>query len=222
MTASHNITAYLRPAPRLPLSTQRDMAADAGIKRIFEHGEAGRQDVRSALIRSLRPGDTLWLPRLDVLAAPEADRVKGKRRVMAKDDLAAAIADVLGRGAIIVDGMIGVTSRDGAAWADRVQWAMRRVSSGIPSRAEARKRARKGGAAMAAASVANRWLAPAMDKTRERWAAVWRDPKYPNAQAAADALPEPLTGRVHLARRIFDGRDPARKGVGGRPPKRGK
>ena len=212
-----NLRAYLQPLRNLPVETQREMATDAGITVIYELDEAGAShDSREMWIKSLRAGDVAWVPRLDGLALPKRRR-KGKR---ATTDLSGAIAEILGRGAIIEDGTVGVTSRDGTAWRERVEWAMREVAKGRPSRAKAAKAGRKGGAVLKARAIMTLWLSPGKATERERWGAVWRDTKYPNAQAAADAMLEPLTGRVHLCRRIFGRRDPLAKFTGGRPPKR--
>lgn len=209
-----NLRAYLQPLRNLPIETQREMARDVGITVIYELDEAGASlDSREMWIKSLRPGDVAWVPRLDGLALPKRRR-KGKR---ATTDLSGAIAEILGRGAVIEDGTAGVTSRDGKAWRERVEWAMREVAKGRPSRAKATKAGRKGGATIKARAIMTLWQSPGKAKDRERWGAVWRDTKYPNAQAAADAMPEPLTGRVHLCRRIFKRRDPLAKFTGGRP-----
>lgn len=193
------------------------MAKDAGITVTYEHDEAGASiSSREMWIKSLRAGDEAWLPRLDVLVLPK-NRRKGER---ATTDLSGVIAEILGRGAIIVDGTTGVTSRDGKAWRERVEWAMREVAKGRPSRAKAIKAGRKGGAVLKARAVEALWKSPGKTKERERWSSVWRDTKFANAQEAADAMPPPLTARVHLCRRIFGRRDPLAKFTGGRPPKR--
>lgn len=212
-----NLRAYLQPLRNLPIETQREMATDAGITVIYQLDEAGAShDSREMWIKSLRSGDEAWVPRLDALALPKRRR-KGKR---ATTDLSGAIAEILGKGAVIVEGTTGITSRDGKAWKDRVEWAMIEVAKGRPSRAKATKSGRAGGAVIKARAIMTLWQSPGKAKDRERWGAVWRDTKYPNAQAAADAMPEPLTGRVHLCRRIFKRRDPLAKFTGGRPPKR--
>lgn len=211
-----NRRAYLRAVPGMPIETQGEMARDAQITVVYQHGEGGRQiDARAAYIRSLREGDEAWVPRLDVLVAPKHER----GRTRATTDLAAVIADILGRGAIIVDGATGITSRDAGAWRDRVEWAMRQVAAGRMTRAKARKVGAKGGAVMQARSVVTRWKSPAMSAERERWASVWRDSRFANDAERAAAMPEPLTDRPQMCRRIFGRADPKAKFTGGRPRK---
>lgn len=201
----------------MPIETQRWMAQDAQITVVYEHGEAGRSvDVRSAYVRALRPGDEAWVPRLDVLVLPKAERGK----VRATTDLAATIADILGRGATIVDGATGITSRDGSAWKERVEWAMRQVAAGRMTHAKAKKTGAKGGAVMKAKSLVTRWKSPAMKAEHAKWLAVWRSRDYTNDQQRADAMPEPLTGKKHMCRRIFGRADPKAKFKGGRPRSR--
>lgn len=192
------------------------MASSAKAKVVYEWGDAGAtRNIRDDYVRSLRPGDEAWVPRLDVLVLPRNARGKGRPSV----DLASVIAAILGTGAIIVDGATGVTSRDGDAWKDRVEWAMRKVSSGSPSPAQAKKRGRMGAAVIKASAVALKWKSPTMAAERDRWGPVWRDPKYKTWQEAADALPAPLTGRKWLAYKIFGPRQPDNPKAGGRPPK---
>lgn len=209
----------MRSAPGLPSATQRAMAEAAGVSVVYDYRAEGRAKARAAWIRSLRVGDTAWLARLDILVLPKTDRLEGQRAAV---DLATTISEIVSRGATIVDGSTGVTSRDGKRWADRVQWAARRVSVGIMSTDQARKQAAKSAIVRGQSAIVTQWKSPAMDAERERWAAVWRDAKYRNDQEVADALPEPLTGRKHLARRIFGRRKPNDAWAGGRPRKRKK
>ena len=206
-------TAYLRPIRSMTLAAQQRLAERAGCVEIYVEGEAGRKhDVRQAWINRQRPGDEAWVPRLDVLARP---RVKGGPRPSA--DFAATIPEILSTGAILIDGLGNVSSRDGKAWTGRLRWAADRVASG---RGMPRKRAQR----MQAKSAQTRrergvlalWLLDEMKAERERWAPVWRDPKYRNADEAAAALPLEIAN-PSTARAIFGGRDPSRKGVGGRP-----
>lgn len=204
--------------PGMPIETQRWMAKDAKITVVYEHREGGRKiDVRAAYVRALQAGDEAWVPRLDVLIAPREERGK----VRATTDLAATLADILGRGAIIVDGATGITSRDGSKWKERVEWAMKQAGSGRMSRAKARKIGARGGAVMKARAVQTLWKSPMKAAERERWAAVWRDRKYSNdAERAAAIDVDELRGRPHLCRRIFGRIDPDAPFTGGRPRKR--
>lgn len=217
-SALENRRAYLRDMGNMPIEQQRWMARDAGITVVYEHGTRGRKiNVRSAYVSALRAGDEAWLPRLDVLVLPKAERGK----VRATADLAAIIAEILGCGAIIVEGATGITSRDGQRWKERVEWAMRRAGSGRMTSVKARRIGAKGGAVIKARAVQTRWLAPGMKRERDRWASVWRDPIHSNDERAAAAIDVPeLRGRKHLCRRIFGSRRPGDKRAGGRPRKR--
>lgn len=199
----------------LPIEQQKWMAREAQIAVVYEHGEAGRSvDTRSAYVRSLRPGDEAWVARLDVLLLPKAER-EGRR---ATEDLGGVIADILGRGAIIVEGATGITSRDGSKWKERVEWAMRQAGTGRMPRARAKRIGAKGGAVIKARAVRTKWRAPAMNAARERWASVWRDPVHSNDEKAAAAIDVPeLKNRKHLCRAIFGPRRPGDKRAGGRP-----
>ena len=200
----------------MPIETQRWMVQETGITVVYEHGERGRKiDIRSAYVRALRPGDEAWVSRLDVLCAPRNER--GKTR--ATTDLASVIADILGRGAIIVDGATGITSRDGQRWKERVEWAMRQVAAGRMTTAKARKVGAKGGAVMKAKSIETLWNSPSMAAEKKKWLAVWRSRDYSNDKQRAAAMPEPLRDRPHLCRRIFKRADPKAKWKGGRPRK---
>lgn len=216
MTLVKNLRGYVRSAPGLPSETQCAMAAAAGVGVVYDYRTEGRAKARALWIRSLRAGDTAWLARLDILVLPKPDRPEGQRAAV---DLAATVSEIVSRGATIVDGSTGITSHDGKRWAERVQWAARRVSVGIMSTDQARKQAAKSAIVRGHSAIVTQWKSPAMDAERERWAAVWRDAKYHNDQEAADALVEPLTGRKHLARRIFGRRKPNDVWAGGRPRK---
>lgn len=206
----------MRPAPGLPSASQRAMADAAGVAVVYDYRADGKAKARAAWIRSLRVGDTAWLARLDILVLPKQDRTEGMRAAV---DLASAISEIVSKGAIIVDGSTGITSRDGARWAERVQWAARRVSVGILSTEQARRQAYRSAEVRGCTAIVTQWLSPTMRAERDRWGSVWRDAKYRNDQEAADALPEPLTGRKHLARRIFGRRRPNDAWSGGRPRK---
>lgn len=191
------------------------MARDAGVTVVYEHGEAGRRlSARRGYVLSLRAGDQAWLPRLDVLILPKDER-QGRR---ATTDVAAVIAEILGLGAVIVEGSTGVTSLDGIAWRERVEWLMRKAGTGRMTRTRAKRIGAKGGAVLRARAVATRWKSPAMRAERERWASVWRDPIYSSAEAAAEAIDvDDLRGRVTMCRRVFGPRRPGDPRAGGRP-----
>jgi hypothetical protein len=217
MTLSLNRRAYLRSVANLPLETQREMARDANASIVVAHG-VGKNGLprRSNWIGALLPGDVAWVARLDVLGAPKGER-GGKLAVV---DWSSVVAQILGRGAVIMEWSTGVTSEDGAQWKRRVEWAMKQVASGRMSRATAKKVGAKGGAVLKSRAVTTRWKSPGMKAEFDRWAAVWRDSQYANDQEAADAIEVPdLQGRKYLCRRLFDRRQPRNKRAGGRSRK---
>lgn len=216
MALSQNRRAYLRAVPGLPIQTQRRMAEDAGCGETYEFGSLPGYDMRREWVRSLRPGDVAWVPRLDVIAHPAQFR-----EIRASADLSATVAQILGAGAVIEDGATGVSSRDGDRWRERFEAALARVAAGSLTPAEAKRRGRKGGQVRSERGVATRWLSPGMDAERERWASVWRDPIHRNDEAAAAAIDVPeLRGRKWLCRQIFGGRRPGDNRAGGRPPRK--
>lgn len=212
-----NRRAYLQAVRNLPIETQREMAKASGITVVYEFGEGGANSrSRDHWVGSLRAGDEAWVARLDALALPK--RARG--HVRASADLSAVIADILGRGAVIVDGMTGVTSRDGKRWKERVAWALAEVAKGRPSRAKAQKAGRVRGAQITARAIEAAWKSPAFAAKRRELEPIWRDPIRTDWDAAAAAMPEPFTGRKWLCYRVFGARDPIKKRRGGRKPKR--
>lgn len=209
------LRAYIRAIPGLTLSRQQEMASDAGCAVVYTYGEAGRrQDVRSAWARSMRPGDVAWVPALQCLVTPHRDRQPRERPV---SDLAAVVADVLARGAVIVEGRSGMSSRDGERWTAHIKAALGRASQGERSRAS-RLRAWKKSAAHAEPGVVARWLAPAKTRDREAARATWCSVLYKSDADAASALPPELSGLSgSTLRRILGPRRPGDKRAGGRP-----
>lgn len=71
--------------------------------------------------------------------------------------------------------------------------------------------------------VLDRWNDADMKHAKERWGAVWRDPKYRSAKEAFAALPKQVQddlGTIRTAYRVFDRRKPDDPCAGGRGHKK--
>ncbi len=218
MSSDLHKRGYLSPIRGLPMDTQEEMARDAGIpeKTTYRRGEVGRNRLaRDYWIRSLREGDVAWVPDIRVLILPRHDRA-GKRPGA---DLAAAIIAVISKGAVLVDHKAGLNSKS-AGWQAHVEEAINsvaqvhRTQEKVDSAAAIARAKRRQG-------MVARWKAPSMKAERERWAAVYRDPVYPNAEAAIAALPDELRGMSKpTIERIFGRRRPGDPKAGGRGKRR--
>lgn len=183
MAPFENIRAWLRPVPGLPMAEQVAMAARIGAGAVYDAATPRERDLYTA---SLRPGDTAYLPRLDCIMLPAEHR--GRTRPTA--DFAGALAALLATGATVVDGVSGVTSRDGKRWANQVSLASQRLASAPRSRKHMQAIGRKGGETTRAASAAAKWGGEALARQRE----IWCSAVYPNAKAARAALHPDLRG----------------------------
>ena len=130
-----------------------------------------------------------------------------------------------------MDVVTGITSNDGDAWANLVQLHATKVSGGriLIARACAKDMHAKSRKARGP-SVLVQWRAPNMARELKRWSQWWRDPQFPSARHAHDAMlaahaviPEddrpPPIGGLSTAIKIFGRRKPGDKSAGGRPPK---
>ena len=215
MVIEKQIRAYLRAIPGLPIERQREMAADAGCI-VYEFGEHKKLDVRQAWARSLREGDTAWLPSLLSLVLPPDKRPE---RYRPTSDLAAILAELCARGVIIVDAKARISSRHPTAWANHVKLTMERASQGERSRAAIRRSIKRAQAARMPGIVA-RWLADAKSKDRLAAQRVWTSVLYQSDVDAAAALPPELAGLSGgTLRKILGPRRPGDKRAGGRPRK---
>ena len=218
MIVENQTRAYLRAIPGLPIDRQREMAADAGCI-VYEFGEARGQDVRSAWIRSLREGDTAWLPSLLVLVVP---RDKRPEKYRPTSDLGAVLAEMFARRVVIYDAKARVSSADPSAWGRHVKLMLEKASQGERSFASIR-RATKKGMATRTPGVVTRWLADA--KALDRLAAqrIWTSTLYKSDRDAAAALPAELAQLSgNSIRAILGPRRPGDERAGGRPRKDGK
>lgn len=215
MIVEKQTRAYLRAIPGLPIERQREMAADAGCI-VYEFGEHKKMDARQAWARSLREGDTAWLPSLLSLILPPDNRPE---RYRPTSDLAAILAELCARRVEIVDAKARVSTRDPTAWANHVRLTMERASQGERSRAALRRSVKKAQAARMPGVVA-RWLADAKAKDRLAAQRVWTSVLYSNDVDAAAALPPELAQLSGgTLRKILGPRRPGDKRAGGRPRK---
>lgn len=144
-------------------------------------------------------------------------------------DYASAMTRLHQRAGLIVDVISGLTSEDGDAWADLVHKHATKVSGGrILVRAEAQRMnrlARK----VRGPAIKVEWAAPNMKREFKRWSQWWRDPTFPSARDAYEAMlvahaamPEedrpPPIGSLRTAIELFGRRKPNDPSAGGRPP----
>jgi len=212
--------AYLRGIPGLPLAMQRLMADDAGAHAVYEWGEIKGKDSRAMWMRSLRAGDTAWLPSLQCLVTPPDARPKKYSPTI---DLGASVAELTAREVRIVDAKAKIDSAsDPAKWAEHVRAAMARASQGERSR-RSLMRSLKKARGMGMPGVVARWESEAKAADRERAMVIWTSSMFKSDQAAAAALPEDLQGLSgSTLRRILGPRRPGDAKAGGRPPKSSK
>lgn len=218
MQIEKQVRGYIRAIPGLPIARQLEMATDANCLHIYEWGEAGkRTDVRAAWVRSLRAGDTAWLPSVLCLVLPPDSRPE---RYRPTSDLGAVLAELCARGVLIVDAKAGVSSLDPSKWGAHIRCAMERASQGERSRAAIR-RARKKTEAQRMPGTVARWLADGKSKDREAARRVWTSTLFLSDTAAAEALPPELSVLSGSSlRRILGPRRPNDPSAGGRGKKR--
>lgn len=212
------IRGYISPTPGLPIERQRQMAADARCRHVYEHRPhvAGEPSQLDRWMQSLRAGDTAWLPSVLCLVAPVRGRPPGYRPLAA---MCAALARILAAGAIVVDARAGITSADPAAWADHVETCTRRVSAGTRSRAS-RVRALQKGQRSAGRGIVARWHAPAMAAQLKRQCAIWTS-ALPLDEVREHLDPELASASSRTLYAILGVRRPGDPGAGGRGRRRG-
>jgi hypothetical protein len=192
------------------------MAADANCGAVYEHKEFGKAtDARSAWIKSLRQDDVAWVPRLDVLVRTSKELSK-KTRVSI--DLSACLAAIAAKGAVLVEGETGASSRDGDSWEGHVLIAMRRAHNTFRSQQNVTASLARAREARAPNGLRARWKTPAMTEERNRARIIWQSAGFTSDEDAMAALPPELSkSSPATVRSILGGRRPARKGQGGRP-----
>lgn len=207
-TASH-IRAFLRPVNGLPIEVQRKMAADAGCGVVYEHSEWGKaRNERDMWARSFRPGDTAWVARLDVLGRRKGE---GDKKLRVGADLAALLAEIVARGAILVEGATGIKSTDSKAFADRVGWAVQRAHLASRTSKKIRSAVAKARAARQPGIVA-RWSAPAMASERRKALIIWTSHEFTSDEEAIAALPDELAKTsTPTIRRLLGRRRPGKR-----------
>lgn len=207
------IRGYISPTPGLPIERQRQMAADAACKHVYEHRpfRGGEHSQLDRWMQSLRAGDTAWLPSVLCLVAPVKGRPLGYRPLAT---MCAALNRILATGAIIVDARAGITSETPEAWAYHVLSCAQRVSAGTRTTASRVKALRKGQASALPGLVA-RWHAPAMSARLKLQRVIWT-----SALGADDVRehldPELAGASTRTLYAILGPRRPNDPGAGGR------
>lgn len=218
MTHVANVRAYLRPLRGLPVERQREMCEAACPGQTITFYEVHE---REAWLRALRSDEIALVARLDVLAEPKRPGVK--TRPMA--DFSATLSEAQRRAHAVMDAETGASSSDhGSSWRRLVEYTGQRLARGTRRlvKKDAKRMARRRWDAAEPGTV-ERWQSPAMRSEFARWGQHWRDPSFPNAEAAFAALPEALQkefGSLTTARRIFGRRTTGKRGR--RPKRRGK
>lgn len=210
-----NIRAFVRPIRFLTAERQMEMLtpfAD-GVDIVFYEARE-----RDHWVRSLRRDEMALVARLEVIAET---RGKVKRPLV---DFTAALSDLVQRARVVVDGETGITSADGRKWRDLVEMTARRLATGsrrLPKAAARRMAAKRW--ARAEPGVVRLWQSTSKAAERAKWAQHYRDPAFPSARAAFEAMPEEIRraiGSLKTAERIFGRRRPGDPSAGGRPPRR--
>ena len=209
MKTSKSIRAFLRPVNGLPLERQRQMAADAGCGETYEHGEWGKNyDARDLWAKSFRKGDKAWFARIDCLPRRAGETAK---RIRIGSDIAALIAGIASKGAILVEGETGITSEDSEAFAKRVEWAVQRAHLYTRTGRMTRTAAAKARAARMP-GVVSRWSAPAMASERRKALIIWTSHEFTSDEEALQALPDELAATsTPTIRRLLGRRRPGKK-----------
>ena len=210
--------AFIRPIKGLPIERQRQMAKDAKCLDVYEHNEfGGRRDERADWINSLRANDKAWVPDLRVLIRTPSEL--GRTRVTA--DLAACLATICSKGAIVEEGVSGARS-DGEDWPNKLKHLIQHIHLANRSRRQllaSLKKARTEKAKRSGSGIVAEWRSPAKANQRKAALVIWQSRAFTNWQEARAALPGELANASlpTLGRIFIEGRDPSRKGLGGRP-----
>lgn len=214
MTQPKNIRAYV---------SSRDEAS----QKLIIRDHVGDADVawygpgikdREQWLRQLRADEAAIVARLDCIAGQRSDGI-----ARPSVDFTMTLHRLLGACAYVIDAEAGVTSQDGSAWTARLEWAANQVLSRRRMKnGEAKAMAKKRWAKVKPKDrgAVTRWISRAKRDERDRWAQHWRDPQYPSALAAYEAMPPEVRaeiGSLANARRVFGPRRPGDKRAGGRP-----
>lgn len=178
--------AYCAPITGLHTELQVQMAEEAGCSKVYRRDENSAADVRGRFVRVLRPDDVAWVADIRVLVARKADR----NGVRPSDDFHRTLRAVEATGATIMDGRTGVTSRDGEAWLDLIEWASRRIWS-VHRKQVAVNRSLRDARAARPAGIVRMWKSKTMEAQRKAAASIYFDARFSRAQNVA-RLPKPL------------------------------
>lgn len=218
-TSNTQIRGYLCPTPGLSIERQRQMAADAGCKVVYENGKTDTGGMIPVLrwISSLRAGDTAWLPSVMCLVIPKRDRPADYRPM---SSTCMMLNQILAMGVTIVDARARVSSRDPEAWAKHVFACSQRISSGTRTLASRRMAAKKATASIEPGLKA-RWSVPEMAAKLVLQKALWTGAG--TIKDARELLDEEL--RRASTRTLYSLLGPRRPNdpkAGGRPAKDGR
>lgn len=165
--ADTQIRGYICTIPGLPIERQRQMAADAGCKVVFEQGKLdhGGMFPLDRWMSSLRHGDTAWLPSILCLVLPARARPKKYRPMIAMNT---ALSRLMATGVTVVDARAGVTSQSPEDWANHVEYCCNKISAGMRSTVAYTKMRMAIHPGLKA-----RWHAPAMAEKLAFQKAIW-------------------------------------------------
>lgn len=187
-TLKTQVRAYLRPIPGLGIERQRQMARDAGCHVVYEHDAPTHSPLsqRDQWVRSLRRGDTAWVPSIQCLLLAPRLRTGGYSPTA---DLAAITNHVLAIGATLLDVRAGVSSEKPEEWASHVLTEAKRAGQGERP-AKVRMRSSRAATDARWSGVTARWKAPAMADQLEIQQAIWTSSKMTIAQKKKKLHPE--------------------------------
>lgn len=159
-----------------PEERQRTALRAAGAQRI---AVISKHLSRDQIVSALRPGDTLFVEYLGLLAEP-----RGKRRSLPSEDFTDCILFVTGeRYATIIETHTGRTSADKAVWRKGVREALESI--------------RRGGRKLVHAAKQSPGPRPRQFHEPDWWEAraIWYsgEPEYATVAKAVAAMPEPFT-----------------------------
>lgn len=199
----------MRPMAGLSVKVQRAIIEKVAMGVEYIAGNTDEQ--RNEWVKSARAGDVLVVADLVVIAEP-----KKPGQPYPTVDFTAVLAEIAARGARLVEAKSGASSSDVDAWVPAVREAMNLIRGGRRlTQAEARRMGQKASMLAIEKSPVNRWLGPDMAAERERFGSIWRDPVYPSAVAAGEAVTrqlasegKPAIGNWRTMYRVFGKRVP--------------
>lgn len=213
-------SAFVRGLRGHSVEHQRKLIAayvqQRGGRIVSEYTAGASGSDRDEWIKRVRSDEAAIVAGLFVIAEPAA---KGRRPTA---DFARAMVSVISRAGVVICAHSGVSSTDGEAWEALIERDGVKVAVGRQlSRKRAQAMHRKSRERASPAVIAE-WSAPNMRAELARWSQWWRDPQFPSALAAYEAMPDDVRERIGsltTARRLFGRRRPGDPKAGGRPLK---